>query len=108
MAGVDSALLFGLVASHRSAGASLAGALVATVRQVVELGGGRLNLMVTDGARLAATCHGDPLFHLTTSEGVFLASEPFDDREGWVEVPQRSLVEAAPGACRVTPLDAVG
>ena len=49
LAPVDSALLFGLAVAHWEAGASLGAGLAQVVRDVDGLGGGRLNLLATDG-----------------------------------------------------------
>ncbi len=52
----------------------------------------RLNLLAADGARLLATTWGDTLSVLETSEGIVLASEPFDDDPRWTDLPDRHLV----------------
>ena len=55
--------------------------------------GARLNLLLTDGQRVLATRWNDTLSVLHTSDGVAVASEPYDDDPRWAEVPDRHLVE---------------
>jgi glutamine amidotransferase len=88
---VDSALLAALVFERGP------DALGATVREVAGADpAARLNLLLTDGARLLATTWGDTLSVLTTPDGTALASEPWDDDPGWTDVPDRHLVEVTP------------
>ena len=101
---VDSALLFGLTAAHRAAGASLGDALAETVRDALAVGGGRLNLLVLDDTGAAATTYGDRLFVLETPSGVVLASEPHDDDRRWREIADGMLVETDGSGARVSPL----
>ena len=100
---VDSALLFGLAAGRWSAGASLTDGLLEAVREALAVGGGRLTLLATDGARIAGTCLGEPLFVRAEADAVVVASEPFDDDPRWTEVADGSVVEASPTAVHVTP-----
>jgi len=65
---------------------------------------GRLNLLLSDGEHLWATAWGDSLWWRNWSGGVVVASEPFDDDEDWVVVPDRSLAVAGPAGCRITPI----
>ena len=62
----------------------------------------RLNLLLTDGARLAATRVGNSLF----AARPVIVSEPLDDEPGWTDVPDRSLVgRSTDGAApTITPL----
>jgi glutamine amidotransferase len=82
----------------------LAEALVAVVRLAAATGGGRLNLLATDGRGIAATAWGDTLCWRADSRGVVVASEPFDDGAGWQEVPDRSVLTATPDGVAVAPL----
>ncbi|KUI05682.1 ergothioneine biosynthesis protein EgtC [Mycobacterium sp. IS-3022] len=54
--------------------------------------GARLNILAGNGSRLLATTWGDTLSVLRRSDGVVLASEPYDDDPAWAEVPDRHLV----------------
>ena len=101
---VDSALLFGLATARWSAGAGLAAGLAEVVREAVRVGGGRLTMLAADGTTIAGTTYGEPLFVLEDDQGVVVASEPHDDRAGWVEVPEGSLVEAGEGGVTITAL----
>ncbi|MGH2720168.1 MAG: class II glutamine amidotransferase, partial [Actinomycetota bacterium] len=107
----DSEVLFGLVLDRLDAGVDAPEALVSVVRTVRGVTGGRLNMVLHDGRRIAATAHGDSLF---VCEGgslgpgtVIVASEPFDDHPSWHAVPEGSVVEAAVGGVRVGPIDPV-
>lgn len=64
---------------------------------VVEVGaadpGARLNILAANGSRLLATTWGDTLSVLRRSDGVVVASEPYDDHPDWRDVPDRHLVE---------------
>jgi len=98
-AGVDSALLFGLALASWQAGASLAGGLADAARSVLDHGGGRLTMLASDGAAIAAVVVGEPV-HLSLSSGaVVIAAEPHDDGP-WREVADGTVVQA--GADGVT------
>jgi glutamine amidotransferase len=86
------------------AGDGLAGALAAVTRLAAATGGGRLNLLATDGHRIAATTWGDTLCWRADARGVVVASEPFDDEPGWNDVPDRSVLTATPDGVAVVPL----
>jgi glutamine amidotransferase len=103
-AATDSALLWALVRQRLGAGLSLVRALAEVVRLA---GGGRLNLLATDGHTVAATAWGDTLWWRAGPAGVVVASEPSDDGPGWHEVPDRSMLTATPGGVAVEPLLAV-
>lgn len=103
----DSEVLFALVLDVLDAGADLAGALAEVVDVVMSVASARLNLVLTDGAELAATAWGDTLFILDaggTSAGAVVASEPWDDDARWVRVAERSVVSFDGGRLRVSPL----
>ncbi|WP_051415452.1 ergothioneine biosynthesis protein EgtC [Nocardiopsis sp. CNT312] len=102
---VDSAPLFAhTVRLWRSSG-DLAGTLAAVVARAREHSAGRYNLLASDGASIAATAAGDTLFTLREpGGGVFLASEPFDDRPDWREVPDESVVLATAERTLTRPL----
>jgi glutamine amidotransferase len=101
-ASTDAALLWALVRRQLGAG-GLAEALAEAVRRAAPTGG-RLNLLATDGHRIAATTWGDTLCWRADAGGVVVASEPFDDGPGWHEVPDRSLLTATPDGVAVAPL----
>ncbi|HZP28129.1 MAG TPA: ergothioneine biosynthesis protein EgtC [Acidimicrobiia bacterium] len=104
----DSEVLFALALDRLDAGVPPGAALAATVAAVTARTTGRLNLLLTDGTRIAATAWENSLFTRTTAgpePSTWVASEPLDDDPGWARVPDRSLVEvAAPGQCTVRPL----
>jgi glutamine amidotransferase len=108
MAGVtDSQLLFGLVLDRLDAGASPAQALVSVVEMVEDLTTARLNLLLTDGGRIAATAVRNSLFVLDErdlSGAVVIASEPHEDNSAWEPVPDGSLVEFGDDKLETRPL----
>jgi glutamine amidotransferase len=90
----DSEILFALILDRLDAGTDPAEAVAATVRQVADAEGGRLNLLLTDGHRLIATRWGDALSVLDDGDSLHVASEPFDDDPLWASVPDRHLLDA--------------
>jgi glutamine amidotransferase len=97
--GTDSEVLFGLFLDRIDDGLSPGDALAAVVAGAT----GRLNLVATDGIRVAATAHGESLF-VRSGPGVVIASEPFDDEPGWEPVADHSLVEATAESVRTREL----
>lgn len=55
----------------------------------------RLNILAGNGSRMLATTWGDTLSVLRRSDGIVLASEPYDDDPAWEEIPDRHLVEVS-------------
>ncbi|WP_406135116.1 ergothioneine biosynthesis protein EgtC [Streptomyces sp. NBC_01089] len=120
----DSALVWALVLHRLREGDPLGQALSDTVTELAAAApGSRLNLLLTDGAAVAATAWGDTLWYLTepdtageASAGVaagasagaagrtVVASEPYDDAPGWREVPDRTLLVATRTDVQLTPL----
>jgi glutamine amidotransferase len=100
----DAALLWALLRHRLELGQPLPDALTAVVADAVAAGGGRLNLLASDGQSVAATTYGDTLFTRREVDGVLVASEPSDDLPGWERVPDRCLVVATPGDVEVSPL----
>jgi glutamine amidotransferase len=92
----DSALLWALVLRRLRAGDGLGQALADTVRDAAAASpGSRLNLLLTDGAAIAATAWGDTLWYLTEpGRRTVVASEPYDDDHRWQEVPDRTVLTA--------------
>jgi gamma-glutamyl hercynylcysteine S-oxide hydrolase len=64
----------------------------------------RLNILAANGSELRATTLGDTLFVRKGIDGVVLASEPFDDDEGWQEIPDRHLVTVTDSRVETTAL----
>lgn len=92
----DSALVWALVLHRLREGEPLGDALAGTVCEVAADAGGRLNLLLTDGAGIAATAWGDTLYyHHRPGYRVLVASEPHDDDPGWTRVPDRTLLVAS-------------
>jgi glutamine amidotransferase len=100
----DSALLWLVVYQRLHGGERMPEALGNTVRLAASTAGGRLNLLLTDGRSIAATTWGDTLCWRADPDGVVVASEPYDDAPGWVDVPDRSLLVATPDGVDTTPL----
>ena len=92
----DSEALFAMALDRLDAGASMRDALADVVSRVT----GRLNLVMTDGRRVAATACGESLFVLDDGARVVVASEPFDDDPAWRPVPDGSVLElGGPSPC---------
>jgi glutamine amidotransferase len=100
----DSALLWALVRSRLRAGIAAAEAMTELTAAVARLTPGRLNLLLCDGTTVVATAWGDSLFYHHDAAGLLVASEPSDDGEGWIEVPDRSLLSGNASRVTVTPL----
>ncbi|MEW2528447.1 ergothioneine biosynthesis protein EgtC [Streptomyces sp. NPDC047071] len=102
----DSALVWALVQARLRRGEPLPQALADTVVEVAEAApGSRLNLLVTDGATIAATAWGDTLWYLAVpGRGTVAASEPYDDDPRWREVPDHTLLHASRTDVLLTPL----
>jgi len=82
------------------------GALAETVAEVSRRDpSARLNLLLTDGARVLATTWGDTLSYLASAAGVVVASEPYDDDPQWVDVPDRHLLDVTGDGIAVIPLE---
>ena len=107
MAGkTDSELLFALALDRLDAGASPADALVAVIGLVEELTTARLNLLLTDGERVAATACRNSLFVFDDRQltgAVVIASEPYDDDPSWEVVDDGSVVELGDDKLEVRP-----
>lgn len=89
----DAELLFALLLDRiGGTGHHVPPALAAVVAMVP----GRLNLLLTDGQTIWATAQGDSLWWRWSPEParVVVASEPFDDEPGWVEVANGSQLTA--------------
>ncbi|ADG89350.1 ergothioneine biosynthesis protein EgtC [Thermobispora bispora] len=104
----DSAVLASAVFARLRAGAPPEDALASIVTEAAAADPeARLNVLLCGGTEIAAVAWGDTLFTRVdeAGDGVFVASEPLDDRPGWQPVPDRSLVFATPDGVRITPID---
>jgi len=88
----DAEVLFALVLERLGTGATPGEALTDVARLVRSVSDGALNLLLTDGETVAATAIDNSLF-VQAGDGILVASEPLDDRTGWLEVDNGSLVE---------------
>lgn len=111
----DSTLLWALLLARLEAGEDAAAATAAVTARARALTGGRVNLLLHDGRRIVATATGDTLCYLrgehpgpdgVPAPGVIVASEPFDDSDGWVDVPPEHLLVATAAGVELTPLPA--
>ena len=109
----DSALIWALVLARLEAGDDPAVAVSAVTTQVRDLTGARTNLLLLDGERIVATAAGDTLCYRqgahpgpdgAPAPAVIVASEPFDDTDGWVEVPDDHALLATADAAVLRPL----
>jgi glutamine amidotransferase len=88
----DAEVLFRLALDRIEAGASAGDAL----RSVVSLvGDGRLTMLLLDGVQATGITCGESLYvrRRDRADGVVVASEPYDDEEGWEQVPDGTVVE---------------
>jgi glutamine amidotransferase len=100
----DSALLWVVVHERLADGEKMPEALGNVVRLAASTAGGRLNLLLTDGRTITATTYGDTLCWRADDDGVVVASEPFDEESGWVDVPDRSVLVASRDGVDIAPL----
>jgi glutamine amidotransferase len=96
----DTELLFALVLQQLDDRVAPDRALAGVVHDVLAITTGRLNLLLTDGARVYATRVGNSLVR----RGSVIVSEPVDDEPGWTEVPDHSVVVLTPDRAEVSPL----
>jgi glutamine amidotransferase len=102
----DSAFLWALVRERLREGHPSATALTGVVADVLALAPrSRLNLLLHDGRRIAATTVSHSLSVLQVEGAVTVSSEPLDPDDGrWQPVPDLCLLEANTGHCSVQPL----
>ncbi|SHG15619.1 glutamine amidotransferase [Jatrophihabitans endophyticus] len=82
-------------------------ALVSILRDIAQKDSGSfLNVLMTDGEKIVGVTWGDELSYLETDAGVAVASEPWDDDPGWVDVPDHHLIEVTRSGVTVTDLEA--
>jgi glutamine amidotransferase len=103
-AAVDTSIAFALAVEAWSGGATLGDGLAHVVTTLAGHGDGRLNLLASDGAGLAATRHGEDLFVRRGADYTVVASEPTDDSEDWELVPDHHVVTATAGSVTFTPI----
>jgi glutamine amidotransferase len=96
----DAETLFAIALDLLDEGASPLDALAGVVTTVEGRTTGRLNLLLSDGAVVAASACGNSLFTLERDGAVLVASEPVDDDPRWSAVPDRTVLVA--NATRVT------
>ncbi len=64
-----------------------------------------LSVLLTDGQRITAISWGDTMSYLALPDGIVVASEPFDDDDRWVDVPDRHLLEVTSAGVTVSELE---
>jgi glutamine amidotransferase len=104
----DSALLWAITVDLIGRGKTPAAALTEVIARLEDAGGGRATMLLTDGHTITGTAWGTSLCWRRLPGGVVVASEPYDDDPGWVDVPDRSLLIARPDAVTVEPLPLTG
>jgi glutamine amidotransferase len=103
----DSAFVWALVLHRLRSGDEPGRALGEAVRQLARAApASRLNLLLTDGATIAATAWGDSLWYRTEpGRSTVVASEPYDDDPLWQEVPDRTVLTASRAGVLLAPLE---
>ncbi|HEX3826660.1 MAG TPA: ergothioneine biosynthesis protein EgtC [Sporichthyaceae bacterium] len=100
---LDSTLLWALYLHLLDTGLDEVSAFAEVTRRARRIPGARVNLLLHDGNRILATAAGDSLCYLqgghpdpagALQPGVIVASEPFDDSDAWVDVPEDHLLVA--------------
>ena len=107
---VDTEVLFLMTMARIDDGTPPGDALAGVIQRVLARTTGRLNLLLTDGQRIYATAFGDSLYVRAVdgrNASVVVASEPFDDGDGWTSIEHGTLVEAVPGAVVTRPLSEI-
>jgi len=100
----DSEVLFAAALDRLDAGAGPGEAVAGVVADVEARTTGALNLLLTDGRRLAATAAGRSLFRCVGDGSVLVVSEPLDASPEWERVPDRTLLEGDARDLEVHPL----
>jgi glutamine amidotransferase len=88
----DGEALFALALDSLDRGAPLEDALTDVIGAVEARTTGRLNIVLCDGHRVAASARGNSLFVRRADASCLVASEPLDDDERWERVPDGTLV----------------
>jgi len=104
----DSEVLFALALDRLDEGADPGAALASVVADVRAVAPARLNMVITDGRRVAATTAGDTMYVLEAEGTVVVASEPYDEDTRWRPVPDDSLVRVDVSGASVIPLTPAG
>jgi glutamine amidotransferase len=103
----DSELLFAMTLDRIDGGAEPGEALAEVIKSVEALTTARLNMVITDGERVAATAWRNSLFVLDNrllDGAVVVASEPYDTDPAWEALADRSLVEVDAESTRIRSL----
>jgi glutamine amidotransferase len=100
----DSALLWAMVTDLLARGKPPEAAIAEVVSRTVEVGGGRLTMLLTDGQTITASVWGTSLCWRRLPAGIVVASEPYDDDPSWVDVADGSLLVAGRDGVTVEPL----
>lgn len=103
----DTGVLFALVLDAIDLDASLREALATTHAIVRRVSAAPMNLLITDGTQIAATASGHSLAVRASEGSVLVSSEPLDDDPAWQQIPDGSLIDAAPGTVRIVSLGSV-
>ncbi|MBA9003963.1 ergothioneine biosynthesis protein EgtC [Thermomonospora cellulosilytica] len=101
----DSAFLAAVLWQRLEAGRPLAETVEDLLGDIAALDANAcLNMLATDGVVVVATTWAETLCYRRHQDGVLVASEPHDDEDGWVTVPDRCLLVADASSVEVRPL----
>lgn len=110
---IDSTLLWALVLDRLESGVDPVTAITEVTVAARKIPDARVNLLLHTGDRIVATAAGDSLVYLRgehpdpegrPTSAVIVASEPFDETDGWVEVAADHVLVATAGSVDVRPL----
>ncbi len=110
---IDSTLLWALVLDRLERGVDPVDAIREVTVAARRIPEARVNLLLHTGDTIIATAAGDSLCYLRgehpdpegrPSAAIIVASEPFDETDGWVDVPADHLLIATADSVEVSPL----
>jgi len=102
----DAAFLAALLWQRLDSGGQLSVAVPELVADIAALDPNAcLNVLAADGLTVVATTWGETLCYRVFPDGALVASEPLDDEEGWIRVPDRQILLVDPLGVAQMPLE---
>jgi len=85
---LDSAFVWALIQARFRDGAPMTEAVASVIADITALTPARLNLLLMNDTTIVASVFGDTLSALVADGFTVVASEPYDDSPGWVDVAE--------------------